>query len=162
MPRITYLTGIEFGAGAISTLSETLEELGIGRPLLVADRGVQAAGLLSEAVAHLPAGLPVFLDTPPNPTEEAVRDLDLEFPPGIFSLSHVALPFPLGDSLYGMQPDKSDEYFGVHLGALAPRGERGVLIVNLDALLRVSSNPFLPYVEERMRSLMVPATGGKP
>lgn len=95
-------------------------------------------------------------------TEEAVRDLDLEFPAGIFSLSHVALPFPMGDSLYGMQPDKSDEYFGVHLGALAPRGERGVLIVNLDALLRITSNPFLPYVEERMRSLMVPATGGKP
>ena len=72
MARITYLTGIEFGTGAIATLPEALRELGIGQPLLVADRGVQAAGLLSTALSHLPAGLPVFLDTPPNPTEEAV------------------------------------------------------------------------------------------
>jgi hypothetical protein len=32
-----------------------------------------------------------------------------------------------------------------------------VLIVNLDALLRVSSNPFLPYMQERMQALMSPA-----
>jgi alcohol dehydrogenase class IV len=72
MARINYLTGIEFGAGAIATLGEALTELGIGRPLLVADKGVQAAGLLARALAHLPAELPVFLDTPPNPTEGAV------------------------------------------------------------------------------------------
>jgi hypothetical protein len=74
----------------------------------------------------------------------------LAFPPGIFSLSHVALPFPLGDSLYGMQPDKTDEFFGVHLGAIAPRGERGVLILNLDALLHLSSNPFFPCLLGRI------------
>ena len=49
-----------------------------------------------------------------------------------------------------MEPDKSEEFFGVHLGAIAPRGERGVLILNLDALLRVSSNPFFPYLLERI------------
>jgi hypothetical protein len=53
------------------------------------------------------------------------------------------------DALYGMEPDKSEDY-GVNLGAISPRGERGVLIVNLDALLRVSSNPFFPYVLERI------------
>ncbi|MBN9315508.1 MAG: iron-containing alcohol dehydrogenase [Devosia sp.] len=72
MARITYLTGIEFGAGAIATLPDALRELGIGGPLLVADRGVQAAGLLASALAHLPPDVPTFLDTPPNPTEEAV------------------------------------------------------------------------------------------
>ncbi len=82
-------------------------------------------------------------------TAEQVRELGLAFPAGIFSLSHVALPFPMSDSLYGLEPDDSED-FGVHLGAMAPRGERGVLIVNLDALLRVSSNPFFPYVEERI------------
>jgi alpha-beta hydrolase superfamily lysophospholipase len=81
--------------------------------------------------------------------DEHVQPLDLAFPPGIFSLSHVALPFPMSDSLYGMEPGH-DEDFGIHLGALAPRGERGVLIVNLDALLRVSSNPFFPYVLHRI------------
>lgn len=82
-------------------------------------------------------------------TTEQTRPLALAFPPGIFSLSHVALPFPLSDALYGLQPDKS-ENFGVNLGSIAPRGERGVLIVNLDALLRVSSNPFFPYLMERI------------
>ena len=84
-------------------------------------------------------------------TTEQTRPLKLAFPPGIFSLSHIALPFPMNDSLYGMEPDKTQaEFFGVHLGAIAPRGERGVLILNLDALLRVSSNPFFPYLLERI------------
>ncbi len=76
---------------------------------------------------------------------EQTRDLGLAFPTGLFSLSHVALPFPMYDSLYGLQPDEP-ENFGVNLGAIAPRGERGVLIVDLDALVRVSSNPFFPYI----------------
>jgi alpha-beta hydrolase superfamily lysophospholipase len=80
---------------------------------------------------------------------EQTSELALAFPTGIFSLSHVALPFPMTDALYGMEPDKSEDY-GVNLGAISPRGERGVLIVNLDALLRVSSNPFFPYVLERI------------
>jgi len=90
-------------------------------------------------------------------TTEQVRALDLAFPRGIFSLSHVALPFPLSDSLYGLQPDES-EYFGVHLGAIAPRGERGVLIINLDTLLRVSSNPFFPYQMSRIEQAIAADT----
>jgi hypothetical protein len=85
--------------------------------------------------------------------------LPLSFPPGIFSLSHVALPFPVTDALYGLTPDKSED-FGVNLGALAPRGERGVLIVNLDSLLRVSSNPFYPYLIDRIAEGIV--AGSKP
>lgn len=72
MARINYLTSIEFGAGALGTLADTVEEFRLNRPLLVADRGVLAAGLVAEALAHLPAETPVFLDTPPNPTEGAV------------------------------------------------------------------------------------------
>ncbi|MDB5540890.1 MAG: iron-containing alcohol dehydrogenase [Devosia sp.] len=72
MARINYLTSIEFGAGALGTLAETVEEFGLERPLLVADHGVLAAGLVAEALEHLPAGTPVFLETPPNPTEGAV------------------------------------------------------------------------------------------
>jgi len=67
----------------------------------------------------------------------------------VFSLSHVALPFPLSDSLYGLTPDEAED-FGVHLGSLAPRGERGTLIVSLDALLRMSSNPFFFYMAQRI------------
>jgi alpha-beta hydrolase superfamily lysophospholipase len=80
---------------------------------------------------------------------EQSRALGLFYPPGVFSLSHVALPFPVSDSLYGLQPDES-ENFGVNLGAIAPRGERGALIVSLDSLLRMSSNPFFPYLIGRI------------
>jgi len=75
--------------------------------------------------------------------DEQTRPLGLAFPDGIFSLSHVALPFPMNDSLYGMRPDDNDE-FGVNLGAIAPRGERGVLIVNLDTLLRALVQSLFP------------------
>jgi alcohol dehydrogenase class IV len=71
--RITYLTAIEFGAGSLASLSAAPSELGMRRPLLVADRGVMAAGLGDKALALLPADTPVFVDTPPNPTESAVR-----------------------------------------------------------------------------------------
>ncbi len=94
-------------------------------------------------------------------TSERTRALSLAFPPGIFSLSHVALPFPMSDSLYGMKPGGSED-FGIHLGAIAPRGERGVLIVNLDTLLRASSNPFFPYVQERIDQVIASAPHDKP
>jgi hypothetical protein len=55
----------------------------------------------------------------------------------------------MNDSLYGLTPDPT-ENFGVNLGALAPRGERNVLIASLDSLLRVASNPFFPYMIERI------------
>ena len=73
MSRIAYLTTIDFGPGELKTLATAPAELGINRPLVVADMGVQAAGLLDRVLAHLPAGTAVFLGTPPNPTELAVR-----------------------------------------------------------------------------------------
>jgi alpha-beta hydrolase superfamily lysophospholipase len=82
-------------------------------------------------------------------TTETVRDLGLQYPFDVYSLSHVALPFPTSDSLYGLNPDPK-ENFGINLGAVAARGERGTLIVNLDSLLRMSSNPFFPYLIERI------------
>jgi alpha-beta hydrolase superfamily lysophospholipase len=80
---------------------------------------------------------------------EQEHPLGLSYPPGVFSLSHVALPFPLNDGLYGLQPDPEDD-FGVSLGTIAARGERGALIVSLDSLLRMSSNPFFPYLLEQI------------
>ncbi|MGH6868068.1 MAG: alpha/beta hydrolase, partial [Methylocella sp.] len=80
---------------------------------------------------------------------EQSRALGLSYPLGVYSLSHVALPFPISDSLYGLEPDPA-ENFGVNLGAIAPRGERNTLIVSLDALLRMSSNPFFPYMIARI------------
>jgi alpha-beta hydrolase superfamily lysophospholipase len=80
---------------------------------------------------------------------EQAAALGIEYPPGLYSLSHVALPFPMNDPLYGLAPDGTEDY-GIELGALAPRGERNVLIASLDALLRASSNPFFDYMLERI------------
>lgn len=82
-------------------------------------------------------------------TTEQVRPLGLSYPLGVFSLSHVALPFPLEDGLYGLRPDPKDD-FGIQLGAVAARGERGALIVSLEFLMRMTSNPFFPYMLERI------------
>jgi alpha-beta hydrolase superfamily lysophospholipase len=84
---------------------------------------------------------------------EQTRQLALSYPAELYSLSHLALPFPVTDSLYGLQPDNSED-FGINLGAVAPRGERGALIVSLDSLLRVSSNPFFPYLVERIEHVI--------
>ena len=86
---------------------------------------------------------------PAGATEETSRPLGLSYPPDVYSLSHVALPFPPSDGLYGSDPDPN-ENFGLQLGAMAVRGERGALIVNLDALVRMSSNPFFPYMIDRI------------
>ena len=82
-------------------------------------------------------------------TAESVRPLGLRYPNDVFSLSHVALPFPEDDPVYGAAPDPAED-FGVQLGAMALRGERGTLVVSLDALGRTSWNPFFPYQLERI------------
>jgi alpha-beta hydrolase superfamily lysophospholipase len=87
--------------------------------------------------------------TEASATEERVSPLGLSWPRDIFSLSHVALPFPVGDGLYGLDPDPAED-FGVRLGALAVRGERGVLTISPNALVRLSSNPFFPYLLARI------------
>lgn len=87
---------------------------------------------------------------PAGGTQETVRPLGLSYPIDVYSLSHVALPFPPEDALYGSHPDP-DENFGLELGAMAVRGERGALIVSLDALVRMSSNPFFSYMNDRIQ-----------
>ena len=82
-------------------------------------------------------------------TTETERPLGLAYPADLYSLSHVAIPFPPSDGLYGFAPDLR-ENFGVRLGTLASRGEVGALIVALDTLFRTSSNPFLPYLLEKV------------
>ncbi|PXW28145.1 alpha/beta hydrolase [Paraburkholderia caballeronis] len=82
-------------------------------------------------------------------TTEHVEPLHLDYPPDIFSLSHVAIPFPVTDPLYGTHPG-TDENFNANLGTLSVRGERGTLIFTLDSMFRIASNPFFPYVVQRI------------
>ena len=73
MNTIHYLTHITFDFGAITLLQAELKRIGIRKPLLVSDRGIERAGLLATCTAQL-AGVDYaqFLDVPPNPTESAV------------------------------------------------------------------------------------------
>jgi alpha-beta hydrolase superfamily lysophospholipase len=93
------------------------------------------------------------LTTPATETASSRRELPLTYPPEVYSLSHVALPFPVTDGLYGTQPDPA-ERFGVQLGTVAVRGERTVLIVSPDALMRMTANPFYPYMRERIEATL--------
>ena len=84
----------------------------------------------------------------------------LPYPPGIFSLSHLSIPIPMNDPLYGMRPDpKSRDEFGFNLGAMDARGERGALVVDQDFLTRLPSNPFFPYVLERVAQTIEKPSG---
>lgn len=73
------------------------------------------------------------------------EDLSLEWPPNIYSLSHVALPFPPHDSIYGPSSEST-----FNLGGIEPRGERGVLNVPITLLMRLRYNPFFSYMEDRI------------
>jgi alpha-beta hydrolase superfamily lysophospholipase len=88
------------------------------------------------------------------------RPLNLAYPPNVFSLSHVALPFPMNDPLYGLEPDEATrDESGVNLGVLSARGERGVLLVDQDFLSRLSANPFFPYVLDRVDDAILRPSG---
>jgi alpha-beta hydrolase superfamily lysophospholipase len=76
------------------------------------------------------------------------RPLGLVWPAGVVSLSHVALAFPPDDPLYGRGPPDNDGR--VFLGDMALRGERGLVSLPADWLLRQRYNPFYPYAEARV------------
>jgi hypothetical protein len=71
----------------------------------------------------------------------------MNWPPTVLSLSHVALPFPPDDPLYGQRPP--DDAQTIFLGQLAIQGERGMFAVSSDWLLRLRHNPFYAFLESR-------------
>jgi len=57
-----------FGSGCISELTAELALLGVSKPLLISDRGLQQAGIVAKLMAVLPQRTAQFLDVPENPT----------------------------------------------------------------------------------------------
>jgi alpha-beta hydrolase superfamily lysophospholipase len=85
----------------------------------------------------------------PRSAEVARREsLAGTWPDDTLSLSHVDLPFPPDDPLYGRYPPAAKGQ--IFLGQLAIRGERGVLKVPAPWLLRLRHNPFYDYQEGRV------------
>ena len=79
------------------------------------------------------------------------EQLDLGWPAGIYSLSHIALPFRVDDPVYGGAPQPGASG-GPMLGTLAPRGERKVLRLAPNYFLRLRYNPFFDYQERHLRN----------
>jgi alcohol dehydrogenase class IV len=76
MALINYLTQIHIEHGARRLLAGECQRVGIGKPLIVSDAGVRAAGVLQQVLDALPPDMrgAVYDGTPANPTEAAVRE----------------------------------------------------------------------------------------
>ncbi|MBL8874283.1 MAG: alpha/beta fold hydrolase [Phycisphaerae bacterium] len=83
--------------------------------------------------------------------------LDLPWPSGIFSLSHVALPIPPGDPVYGSGQTESTRK--LPLGTLALRGERGILAISAGLMMRMRFNPFYDWTEQQVLNWIASNTG---
>ncbi len=79
--------------------------------------------------------------------ETWTEPLGMRWPEGAISLSHVALPFPPDDPLYGRRPPGNADV--LFLGEMALRGERGLLRFPENWLMRLRYNPFYDYLESR-------------
>jgi len=84
-----------------------------------------------------------------NSQEVATEPLDLSWPRGVYSLSHVAIPFSPNDLLYGpMGPNELNNQ--INIGTFAPRGEKKILIIPTELLMRLRYNPFFEYMERKI------------
>ena len=83
--------------------------------------------------------------------------LDLAWPPDLYSLAHISLPFPPDDPIYG--PDGAEGLHAIEIGRAALRGESGVLLVSPREMLRLRWNPFHRYVADRTVAWIQGAVG---
>ena len=85
----------------------------------------------------------------PGATAIDTHPIGLSWPRDVYSLSHVAIPFPLSDPVYGREEITGAPPM-IRLGLLSPRGERAVFSVPSDTLMRMTCNPFFEYLQRRM------------
>jgi alpha-beta hydrolase superfamily lysophospholipase len=77
-------------------------------------------------------------------------DLGMAWPRGVYSLSHVAIPFAPDDPVYGAGENAGVAYGGLPLGRLQARGETHLLIAPISRLMRLRYNPFFEYMAQRV------------
>ena len=85
---------------------------------------------------------------PAGETDTINTDLPYSWPRGVYSLSHVAIPFAITDRWYGAI-DENGELRTDSFNNFAPRGEQAVLAVPIGRLMRLRHNPFFAYVGQR-------------
>ena len=136
-----------------------INRLAVKSPLLVADPGPLTDRVMTDATLPFAVTLVtnenpesagvIARHKPPFSAEVATTEpLAVSWPRGVISLSHVALPFPPDDPLYGQRPDGNDDV--LFLGEMAVQGERGLLKIPADWLLRLRYNPFYDYLEQQV------------
>jgi alpha-beta hydrolase superfamily lysophospholipase len=87
--------------------------------------------------------------TEPGQSASVDTKLPYDWPDQVFSLSHMAIPFPLDDPIYGLKaPPAADGL--ISLGAMAVRGEKGIFAVSSADQLRMKSNPFFGLMKSRI------------
>jgi alpha-beta hydrolase superfamily lysophospholipase len=91
---------------------------------------------------------------------DAVEPLDLAWPIGVISLSHVALPISPDDPIYGSVPPEDEDQ--LYLGGMNIKGEKGLLVIPPSFLVRLRYNPFYSYLEQRSVDWMDAASGSLP
>ena len=84
-----------------------------------------------------------------------VNSMSLEWPKGVYSLSHVALPFPESDTLYGPHYQKENAH--IQIGQAIFKGERGLFGIPASEMLRQKWNPFYPYMIEKIEGFIKPS-----
>ena len=94
----------------------------------------------------------VAIHRAPASSERTREATGLAWPDEIFSLSHVALPFPPDDPVYGaIRPAQEKMIF---LGRPELLGENGVLAIAPSVLLRLRHNPFYSYLIHRVEHFL--------
>ncbi|MDD1650737.1 MAG: hypothetical protein LUO80_10150 [Methylococcaceae bacterium] len=76
----------------------------------------------------------------------------LAWPPLVYSLSHVALPFAPDDPIYGAEVPRPLR--AIYLGRPNLLGERGLLAIPAGDLIRLRFNPFFDYMEQRIEAFL--------
>jgi len=94
------------------------------------------------------------------PMADAVttEDTGLSWPRDVYSLAHIALPFPPEDPLYG--DGRPTRLNSLNLGRAVLRGEKGRLEIPDSAMTRQHWNPFYPDMESRILAFVDRAVAG--
>ena len=182
-PTLVFLSTVDATVSVNAVIDNLLEHLAPGRhklvlfdinrtsvkkSVLVSDPGPLTARLMADgalpfsltliANEHAKSRAVVARRKDSSSAQASTDALGLAWPSGVISLSHIALPIPPDDPIYGARaPEASNTVF---LGNMAIQGERGLLQFSSDWLLRLRYNPFYDFLESRTLEWMAGANGG--
>ena len=87
------------------------------------------------------------------------QETDLHWPHSVVSLSHIAVPIPPDDPIYGTEQDDGNR---LSLGSLSMRAEPGALLISNSMFVRCRSNPFYNFMEDRVVDWLTHNTTASP